>query len=188
MLKVIALSVHNYHDTYGKLPPAVVYGKDGRPLYSWRVALLPYLEADGLYKEFHLDEPWDSPHNIKLVSRIPDLYMPPGSKRNMVPLGYTFCHVFVGKGSPFEEGRNVTLNDISHGDGTSFTLMLVEGGSAVPWTKPEDIPFAPGKPLPKLNTVFPDGFRASMCDGSSCWVDANASDEAIRAAITWNGG
>jgi hypothetical protein len=188
MLKGLALSMHNYHDTYGKLPPAVVYGKDGRPLYSWRVLLLPFLEQRKLYDDFHLDEPWDSPHNIKLLPRIPFDYIPPGSRRKLVPLGYTFCHVFVGQGTPFEEGRAITLKDISQADGTSNTLLLVEGGPPVPWTKPEDIGFAPDKPLPKLNTVFEDGFRASLVDGSSFFVTARASDEAIRAAITWNGG
>lgn len=188
MLKGLALSFHNYNDTYRKLPPAVVYGKDRRPLYSWRVLLLPFLGKEDLYKEFHLDEAWDSPHNIKLLPRIPFDYIPPGSRRNIAPLGYTFCHVFVGKGTPFEEGRTITLNDISQGDGTSFTLLLVEGGQPVPWTKPEDIVFALDKPLPKLNSVFEDGFRASFVDGSSFFVDAHASDEAIRAAVTWNGG
>ena len=60
----MVLALHNYHDTHGLYPPAVVYGDDDKPLYSWRVLILPFVEQDALYKEFHLDEPWDSPHNI----------------------------------------------------------------------------------------------------------------------------
>jgi hypothetical protein len=71
----------NYHDAHGRLPPAVVYGKDGKPLYSWRVLLLPYLDEQELYQQFQLDEPWDSPHNLQLLPRMPGFYAPPSGKR-----------------------------------------------------------------------------------------------------------
>lgn len=69
-LQQIALAFHSYHDAYRHLPADIV-DKQGKPLLSWRVALLPFLEEDRLYREFHLDEPWDSAHNLKLVSQIP---------------------------------------------------------------------------------------------------------------------
>src|SRR5262249_1599270 len=53
-LKLLALAMHNFHDTHGRLPAAAVYSRGGRPLLSWRVTLLPYLDQDGLYKQFHL--------------------------------------------------------------------------------------------------------------------------------------
>src|SRR5262249_21734482 len=62
-LKQIALAMHSYHDTMGRFPPAIVRDKEGKPLYSWRVLLLPYLEQQNLYNQFKLDEPWDSEHN-----------------------------------------------------------------------------------------------------------------------------
>jgi hypothetical protein len=68
-LKGIGLALHTYHDLNGRLPPAVVTDKDGRPLYSWRVLLLPYLEEETLYKQFHLDEAWDGPNNKALLER-----------------------------------------------------------------------------------------------------------------------
>src|SRR5262245_11036025 len=66
-LKQIGLALHNYHDTYGKLPPAAICDKAGKPLLSWRVAILPFIEQNALYKQFKLDEPWDSEHNKKLA-------------------------------------------------------------------------------------------------------------------------
>src|SRR5262249_54155708 len=68
-LKQIALAMHNYNDAYnGKLPAHAIYSKDGKkPLLSWRVAILPFIEQDNLYQQFHLDEPWDSEHNKKLI-------------------------------------------------------------------------------------------------------------------------
>ncbi len=70
----MALAMRNYESAYGHLPPAVVYGENGQPLYSWRVLILPYIEEDELYRQFKLDEPWNSPHNIQLLERMPILY------------------------------------------------------------------------------------------------------------------
>src|SRR5688572_9177285 len=65
-LKQLALALHNYHDTIGKMPQDIV-DKDGKPLLSWRVHLLPYMEEDHIYKQFKLDEPWDSTTNKALL-------------------------------------------------------------------------------------------------------------------------
>src|SRR5438046_1053199 len=70
-LRVIGLALQNYHNDHGKLPPAVVRDKAGRPMYSWRVVLLPYVEQPVLHAEFKLDEPWDSPTNKPLSEKMP---------------------------------------------------------------------------------------------------------------------
>src|SRR5262249_21670890 len=67
-LKQFGLAMHTYLDQHGTFPPAAIYDKDGKALLSWRVLLLPYIEADPLYKKFKLDEPWDSAHNKKLLA------------------------------------------------------------------------------------------------------------------------
>jgi len=78
-LKQIAIAFHQYHDTYKSLPLHAIYSKDGKtPLLSWRVAILPFIEQDALYKQFKLDEPWDSEHNKKLIPLMPRIYMPVG--------------------------------------------------------------------------------------------------------------
>ena len=179
--------MHNYQATHGKLPPAVVYGKDGQPLYSWRVLLLPFIEQDALYQEFHLDEPWDSPHNLTLLPRMPRTYAAPGSKAAKLPPDHTVCHVFVGKGAAFEGREGLSLPE-DFPDGTSNTILLVEAGEPVPWTKPADLPFAPDQPLPDLRSLFKDGFRAGLADGSVRWVRKEASEATLRAAVTRNGG
>src|SRR5882672_4340583 len=68
-LKQLALAMHNYHSAYGQLPPAAVRDKNGKLLLSWRVLILPYIEQDNLFKEFKLEEPWDSDHNKKLIAK-----------------------------------------------------------------------------------------------------------------------
>ena len=75
--KQIALAMHNYHAANDHLPPAAIKDKAGKPLLSWRVAILPYLEQAALYNKFHLDEPWDSPHNKALIASMPAVYACP---------------------------------------------------------------------------------------------------------------
>jgi hypothetical protein len=164
-----------------------VYGPDGKPLYSWRVLILPYIEQGALYKEFRLDEPWDSPHNIALLPRMPSSYTPPRYKTALVPPHHTICHVFVGKGTPFDGPKGRTLRS-DFPDGRSNTLLLVEAGEPVPWTKPEDIPFDPDGPLPPLRGLFRDGFRACTADGARRFIRYDTPEASLRAAITRNGG
>lgn len=112
-LKALALAMHNYHAAKGQFPPAAVTDRAGKPLLSWRVLLLPYLEgqnAPSLYKEFRLNEPWDSPHNKKLLARMPAVFAPVAGKTR-VP-NSTFYQVFVGPGAiygslgmPLEVGK-----------------------------------------------------------------------------------
>jgi hypothetical protein len=174
------MAMHQYAGEHGgRLPPAVVYGKDGRPLHSWRVLLLPYVADKELYDEFRLDEPWDSEHNLALLPRMPSSYAPPWGKRSRMPAYHTVCHAFVGKGTPFESNEELQVPDWQ-----SQTLLLVEAGPPVPWTKPEDIPYDPNRPLPPLNTLFSDGFRAISLDFRQQFIKNETSEGALRALIT----
>jgi prepilin-type processing-associated H-X9-DG protein len=183
-LKQIALAMINYADSVGHLPAQAVFGADGKPLLSWRVMILPYIEQDALYREFHLDEPWDSEHNKKLLARMPKIYEMPGSPKGTTD---TFYQCFVGPGAFFEGKKGVKF-PADFTDGTSNTIMCVEAAKGVPWTKPEDLPFDPEKELPKLGGQFPGGFNVSMCDGSVHFLNNKISKETLKAAITRNGG
>ena len=177
--------MHNYADVHGTMPPAVVYGDDGRPLYSWRVLILPYIEQNDLYQEFHLDEPWDSPHNLALLPRMPEAYAPPRYKRSKVPPYHTVCHVFVGKGAAFEGKEGLRL-PADFPKGTPNTLLIVEAGEPVPWTKPADLAYDPDGPLPDLRCLFKDGFRAVLADGETRWVGNGISEPTLRWVISRN--
>jgi Protein of unknown function (DUF1559) len=180
----VSLALLDYESAHGHLPPAVVYGYDGQPLYSWRVLVLPYIEQDALYKQFHLDEPWDSPHNIALLEKMPHTYEAPGSKKSKVPPYHTVCHVFVGKGTAFEGREGLRSHDFPNG--TSNTLLVIEAGEPVPWTKPADLVYDPDGPLPELPLLFRDGFRMAFADGSTRWVKKEISEATLRAIITRN--
>ncbi len=150
--------------------------------------LLRYIEQDDVYKAFRLDEPWDSEHNLKLLPRMPVTYAAPWTKYVDVPPGHTVIKVFVGPGTAFEPGAKLKFTPGDFPDDTSNTLLVVEAGDPVPWSKPEDIPFDPDRP-PKLRGLFKDGFRAATADGSGPHLIRHDCDEAaLRAAITRNGG
>lgn len=173
--------MHGYHDQHGRLPPAVVYGEDRKPLLSWRVMLLPFLEQQELYGRFHLNEPWDSPHNRELLSEMPHVFRPYDGSSPPEP-NTTFYQAFVGKGTAFEDGAFLRLQDLR--GGTSNTFLIVEAGRAVPWTKPEDIIYADDQPVPKLGGMFKDSFRVAFAD---CRVDSfphDVSEASLRAGIT----
>jgi Protein of unknown function (DUF1559) len=163
-----------------------VCGPDGTPLLSWRVLILPFIEEQELYNQFRLNEAWDSPHNASLLDRMPTIYAPPRRKQSLVPKDHTVCHVFVGKGTPFEVGQAVRLeNGFPHG--LSNTLLFVEADEPVPWTKPSDLPYDPDASLPPLRGLFDDGFRACTADGGRKFVRYDVDESLLRAAITRNG-
>ena len=188
-LKQIGLAMHNYASANGDVfPPPAIVGKDGKPLLSWRVAILPYIEQQALYAKFHLDEPWDSPHNKELIQYMPATYTCP-SRPSPAP-GTTTYRGFLGKGAFFEAGRGSRIADIT--DGTSNTLMVVEAKDAVPWTKPDELPFDRAKAaagdLLGAGSNHPGGFNALFGDGSVKFLKSAINPQTLRALITKNGG
>lgn len=146
-LKRLGVAFHEYLDAHKVLPASsqkAVMPYDGSfgvaHMYSWRVAVLPFLgeEAGQLYAAYRFDEPWDSPHNLKLLDQMPAIYRSPHSPVDQ-PAGHTNYVGFSGDKSALGLNAGVALR--LFGDGTSPTLLLVETKSSVPWTKPEDLPF-----------------------------------------------
>jgi hypothetical protein len=136
-LKQIALAMHNYYDVFSTIPPKAIRDKDGKPLLSWRVHLLPFIEQGELYKKFRLDEPWDSEHNLALVKEMPPVYENKIAGAAMAP-GTTCYRLPVMPGSVWEGNEPLKFNAIT--DGTSNTIWTIAAptANAVVWTKPDD--------------------------------------------------
>jgi prepilin-type N-terminal cleavage/methylation domain-containing protein len=181
-LKQIGLALHNYHDANGHFPPAAICDKDGKPLLSWRVAILPYLEQNNLYKQFKLDEPWDSDHNKQFSSLLVKVYELPGAEGE--PGGTTHYRVLVGGGALFERSKGTRITQIR--DGTANTLMVVEAKDGVPWAKPDELVYTPPK-LPPVG-YFKNGFHCLLADGSVRWCPPTIDAATLHALITRAGG
>lgn len=135
-LKRIGLAFHLYHDKHGQFPPAVVEGPDGVKR-SWRVELLPFLDAADLYARYRQDEPWDSESNLQVLKEIPPVFRHPRRWAASTDTGYL---TVVGQGTALS-GEKPQIRDFT--DGLSNTILVMESNRGVPWTKPDDLPFEP---------------------------------------------
>lgn len=182
--KELMLGLHLYNDTYGTLPTDS-FDKEGKPLLSWRVHLLPSMNQFELYEKFKLDEPWDSKHNLGLSKGLPDIYAPVRVETD--ELGYTFVQGFSGDDTVFSSNRKKPKLSVQKiRDGSSNTVGLIEAGTPVLWSKPGDIPFDPKKDLPELGGQLDGDFHIAWCDGSVRFVSAKKlnTKEFVKAITT----
>jgi hypothetical protein len=162
-LKQIGLAMHNYADAYRGFPDPAIRDADGKPLLSWRVAILPFVEQQALYEQFRLDEPWDSEHNLALAEKMPSVYRHPAST---APQNHTVYQVISGETIGLQAEGRTSFAQIT--DGTSNTMLAaeIEDEFAVPWTKPEDVQIDPEDPWVALGGHDREGVHALFMDGS----------------------
>lgn len=187
-MKQLALAMHNYISTYDTLPPQAVTDANGKPLLSWRVLLLPYLDQEALYRQFRLDEPWDSPTNQPLMAQMPALFKCPSDGDNLS--GMTRYQAFVGPRTlfpaPADAGRGVRMSDIT--DGTSNTIAFAEAAAPVPWSAPQDIPADTSATFGGMGSTHPGGANVAMGDGSVRFFRRTVNPAVLKAVTTRNGG
>ena len=186
-LNELALAMHGFHDNARRLPPPATRASDGKPLLSWRVALLPYLDEQNLYDLFHQDEAWDSQHNKKLLSRMPAIFRHPTAGPEESD---TFYQLLTGPGTAYEPDQPGPRLHRDILDGTHHTMMIVEAEQPVPWTKPADLVYDPAAPVPKLGGVFREGFHAAMFSGDISFLfrEICQDEPALRALIEVDNG
>jgi len=191
-LKQLALALHNYHDDYGSFPPAYIADKNGRPMHSWRVLLLPYLEYRPLYNEYRFDEPWNGPHNRELAAKVPSIYRCP---KDDEPAGNTSYCAVVGPKTVFPGAATVRISDIL--DGTANAILLVEAAeSGINWLEPRDVTYeealrginAKDRIAVGISSHHEGGAQIALADGSVRFLPNDTPLDQIRLLLERNDG
>jgi hypothetical protein len=197
-LKIIAGAMLNYHDKYGCFPPAYIADKDGRPMHSWRVLIMPFLENQEFIDRYRFDEPWNSPHNRALADGIPHgmnpnypIYHCP-SDRDSDKWDTSYVMV-VGPRTISDGPTSTSREDFT--DGISNTIMIVEmSESGIHWMEPRDLKF--DEMSFRINDPDRRGIRSKhlggvnivLCNMNSRVVHENIDPEVLKGLLTRNGG
>lgn len=192
-LQQLMLAMFKYSDANLTFPPAFT-SKDGKPLLSWRVAILPYLDQKSLYEEFHLDEPWDSTHNKALIAKMPDVYSAPTSQHHD---GRTVYLTPRGDRTAFPGYKLVPFHKFTDGLANTIAIVEINDDCAVPWTKPDDWKFDSDDPSgevrvqgnrrhnakPQFGGHYGGGFNAALCNGSVLFISDEIGDRNMKGAF-----
>lgn len=199
-LKQIGLAIHNYHDDYGSFPPAFVADADGRPIHSWRVLILPYIEQNALYKRYDFSEPWNEPNNIKLQDEMPSAYrcvsffdgVGKGTPERAQLLRLSSYAAITGFDCTFDGSATSTLDDFP--DGAGNTLAVVEVRQhAVHWMSPFDVSPTEWltdlrRSVTKANSNHHECVNAAFADGTVKIVPHDVEEKLVAAMATKSGG
>ncbi len=189
-IRQIMIALLNHEAARKRLPAQANYGPDGKPLLSWRVHILPYIEQAVLYKQFHLDEPWDSEHNKQLIPLMPEVYRDPSSKLTASD-GRTHYLGAAGEGMIFDpkikDGRS--LRTITDGTSNTIAIVQVDDSHAVEWTRPDDWELDENEPFAGLGRMHPGNiFLAGFCDGHVIAVSTSVELSVLKALVSAAGG
>lgn len=184
-LSTIAKAMIAHDADKGALPGRAICDKNGQPILSWRVALLPYLGEKALFDEFKLDEPWNSPHNEKLLPRMPKVYLRPTKDAKENHTSYVVIH---GKGAAFEGCKGVPLKTFTDG---MMTILVAETRAQILWTSPEDIDYdmlrGKAEPAMHFQGIFPGELSVGLATGQVHRIKIQkVSEKTFHAAITRN--
>lgn len=176
-VRQVALSMHNFESAMGKFPSSVMVSKHGKK-YSWRIAILPFIEEQALYDQYRFDEDWDSPHNTEVTSQMPETFRHPNADPDSTNSSW---FLVVGEGTMYDTPET-TRGFAGITDGTSNTIMAVEAKRNIHWAKPEDISFNPERF--KLGGYSEDGFLATLADGSAHHFSNDVDPEVLKKFFT----
>ena len=173
-LRQILLACLNFESAHQAFPAVATKDADGKALLSWRVHILPYIEQNELYEQFHLDEPWDSEHNETLIAKMPAIYCHPdmeSSDGKTVFLGVAGEGGLLGTPQDNAPGE-VGFGDIVDGSSNTVLAVAVEPSSSVIWSKPEDLDVGDGgEKVVEATDENEDGTHIGFGDGSVIVVE-----------------
>jgi prepilin-type processing-associated H-X9-DG protein len=192
-LRSIALALQQYEATFGCFPPPYIADASGKPMHSWRVLILPYLDLGSLHKQYNFNEPWDGPNNRKLHDAVLPIYSCPSRSKNQSATDTSYV-VIVGNETMWPGTKRISLTTIAAGDGASKTIMLAEvHDSGIHWMEPRDLhltQMAPTINAPSgqgISSGHTGGANVAFADGHTQFLPSTMPAETLRALLTING-
>ena len=190
-LNQMHLALSNYHATYGCFPPAYVADKDGKPMHSWRVLILPMIEEQAMYATYRFDEPWDGPNNSKLMNKMPQSFHVCSEPAST---SVTNLVVITGPGTAFPGSSSTREEDFA--DGLNNTILLAEiANSDINWLEPRDLDvgqmsFLANEPSrPSISTSRRTGPYVVFADRITAHrLTSSLSEETLQSLTTIAGG
>ena len=193
-LKQIAIALYNYHDANGCFPPAFTADDEGRPMHSWRVLLLPYLDGLPLYRKYRFDEPWNGPNNSRLAESMPMPYGCLSDETRAGSPGATMTSYVAVIGPETAWPGQASVRESNFEDGATKTLFVVEVvNSGIHWMEPRDLDFR--EMAPTINSKTGKGISSRhkggawglFCDGSVHFLSERLPAATVRASLTIRG-
>ena len=179
-LKKVGLALHNHHSAFKQLPPR---GATGNSKLSWRVHVLPFLGEQELYREFKLDEPWDSEHNAKLVERMPEVFAV--ASLELARQGKTrIVFPFHEKALYHNREQGAKFREVTDGLSNTIMVMVADSDQAVIWTKPDDLAIDLQNPKRGWSEGVDGKLPVLIADGSVRGLSPEITDEVIAALLT----
>lgn len=182
----IMLASENYGASQNKLIDAI-RDKTGKPLLSWRVAVLPYLEMGNnpKLKEIRHDEPWDSPHNRQFIDQMPELFRSPYTNRS----GHTTYRIVAGKGTLRDRFKEQSFAEAHEYDATP-AIVIARGGpsAATIWTRPEPFNFDSKNPNEIFSGIESGDYLALLSDRQTVSIPSNLDSSSLSKLFAGEGG
>jgi hypothetical protein len=187
-MKQIGLALHNYHDTYGTFPPAYIPDEDGKPMHSWRVLILPFVEESYLYDQYDFDKPWDHSDNMAVTAQLPSVYRSPFLETADSAQGLTPYVAISAPDTALGETEGAQLREIV--DRHSGTMMLLENfAQPVYWAEPTDV--SPDQILANYNRMAKNpqmGINVLMADISVHFITEQTQTSSLEGGFYINDG
>lgn len=187
-LKQIGLALQNYHDHYGSFPPAYIADSGGKPIHSWRVLILPFMEQRALYDRYRFDEAWNGPNNSKLHGETLHVYRCASRSGRQVKTETSYVAVIDPK-TAWPGEKFTTLANFTDGE-VNAILVTEMANSGIHWMEPRDLKMADipmevnPKGKPGISSEHPNVALAVFADGHTAAIQKNTPAEIVERLLT----
>lgn len=178
----------HYRRKHGDFPAASTADGGGKPLLSWRAALLPFLERNDVYRRMDQTKPWNDAVNQSATATPIHVYACPSDAPVIQATNY-FAVVdprTIWRHDQAERPKAAT-------DPLSATILLIEGfGRNTAWAAPIDLTFDEARQLLTTGNDLDQGHQRGrhvlFADGTVGFVGTPLDRANAEALLTSAGG